>query len=337
LGVTIKTIAEKLGVSYATVSRALNDHPDVNEDTKQKVIAKANEMGYQPNAIARGLVNKETKTIGLVIPDITNPFFPQVARGVEEAAATAGYNIFLCNSNWNKNREEHYVNALLQKQVDGLIITPSSEDLDYLKNLLKSKIKAVFVSSFIPLENYTSVIVDNVLGTEQAVDHLIEKGYQKIAFIGAGEERFANKERIKGYKKALAKHNMELREDFITSVKRSYDQESGYELMKNILSNNDKSKIPDAIICYNDLLALGTIQAIKEANLNVPEDIAVIGFDDISFASLSEIKLTTVAQPKYEMGKVALETLIEKIKNNSDKNFENKIVLSPELKIRKTT
>lgn len=337
MGVTIKTIAKKLGVSYATVSRALNDHPDVNDDTKQKVVEKANEMGYQPNAIARGLVNKETKTIGLVIPDITNPFFPQVARGVEEAAATAGYNIFLCNSNWNKDREEHYVNALLQKQVDGLIITPSSEDLDHLKKLLKSKIKAVFISSFIPMENYTSVIVDNVLGTEKAVDHLIEKGYKKIAFIGAGEERFANKERLKGYKKALAKHNIELRDEFITSVKRAYDQESGYELMKKVLSRSDKSKLPDSIICYNDLLALGTIQAIKEAELRVPEDIAVIGFDDISFSSLSEIKLTTVAQPKYEMGKIALETLVEKIKNNSEKEFKSQIVLSPELKIRKTT
>lgn len=175
MGVTIKTIADKLDVSYATVSRALNDHPDVNEETKKTVIAKAKEMGYQPNAIARGLVNNETKTIGLVIPDITNPFFPQVARGVEEAAVTADYNIFLCNTNWNLDREEDYVNDLMQKQIDGLIMTPSSENINHLKNLLSSSLKTVFMSSFIPLNNYTSVIVDNIKGTEQAMDYLIKK------------------------------------------------------------------------------------------------------------------------------------------------------------------
>lgn len=337
MGVTIKTIADKLGVSYATVSRALNDHPDVNDDTKQKVIEKANEMGYQPNAIARGLVNKETKTIGLVIPDITNPFFPQVARGVEEAAATADYNIFLCNTNWNADREEHYVNALMQKQIDGLIMTPSSEELSYLSKLLSPGLETVFISSFIPLNNFTSIIVDNVKGTEKAMDYLINKGHTNIAFVGAGEERFANQERLKGYKNSLRKHDIKIRDKNITSVKYSYDRRSGYNLMNQIIDSFSKKNLPTAVICYNDLLALGIIQALQERNFKIPEDMAVIGFDDISFSSLPEVQLTTISQPKYEMGKIALETLVEKVKTGTNKKFEKKIVLSPELKIRATT
>lgn len=337
MGVTIKTIAEELGVSYATVSRALNNHPDVNNQTKKTVIEKANELGYQPNAIARGLVNKETKTIGLVIPDITNPFFPQVARGVEEAAATADYNIFLCNTNWNSDREKHYVNALMQKQVDGLIMTPSSEKLPYLDRLLNSNLETIFISSFIKLNNYTSIIVDNSKGTETATEYLINKGHQKIAFIGAGEERYANQERLKGYKKALEKNNIKINKNNITNVKNSYDRKSGYNLMKEILNSSSKKTLPTAVVCYNDLLALGVIQALTEKNYRVPEDMAVIGFDDIPFSSLPEVQLTTVAQPKYKMGKIALETLIEKIKTDSKKEFKEKIVLAPELMIRKTT
>ncbi|TDO69926.1 LacI family transcriptional regulator [Halanaerobium saccharolyticum] len=337
MGVTIKTIAKELGVSYATVSRALNDHPDVNEETKKRVISKANEMGYQPNAIARGLVNNETKTIGLVIPDITNPFFPQVARGVEEAAVTADYNIFLCNTNWNPEREDHYVNALMQKQIDGLIMTPSSEDVNHLKNLLNSQLKTVFISSFIPLNDYTSIIVDNAKGTEKAMNYLIKKGHRNIAFIGAGEERYANQERLKGYKNSLKKHDIKIEDKYITNVKNSYDRKSGFDLMNQIINNFNKKQLPTAVICYNDLLALGVIQALRLKGFRIPEDMAVIGFDDISFSSLPEVQLTTIAQPKYEMGKIALETLIEKIKTGSEKKFENKIVLSPELKIRATT
>lgn len=337
MGVTIKTIAEKLGVSYATVSRALNNHPDVNNETKKTVIEKANELGYQPNAIARGLVNKETKTIGLMIPDITNPFFPQVARGVEEAAATADYNIFLCNTNWNSEREKHYVNALRQKQVDGLIMTPSSEKIPYLDKLLNSNLETVFISSFIKLNDYTSIIVDNAAGTEKAVEYLINKGHLNIGFIGAGEGRYANQERLKGYKKALKKNNLKVEEKNIINIKNSYDRKSGYNLMNHILDSFDKNKLPSAVVCYNDLMALGVIQALKEENYQIPDDMAVIGFDDIPFSSLPEVQLTTVAQPKYEMGKIALETLIEKIKTDSKKQFKEKIVMSPELIIRETS
>jgi LacI family transcriptional regulator len=334
MGVTIKDIAKEIGVSYATVSRALNDHPDVNDDTKKKVLRISKEMGYKPNDIARGLVRQETNTIGLLIPDITNPFYPQVARGVEEAAAAAGYNVFLCNTNWNKEREKHYIDALLQKQVDGLIMTPSSEELEHLTAVLKSRVETVFVSSFIKHADFTSVIVDNVRGAEMAVEYLIEKGHKNIGFIGAGEGRFANKERLKGYKQALENHGLEVKAENVRDQQGSYKRKSGYFLMNELLK---LPETPTAIFCYNDLLALGAIQAIKENGREVPQDIAVIGFDDISFASLPEIQLTTVSQPKYDMGKIALETLVDKIKTKSKQAVNRRIILDPSLIIRQTS
>ncbi|GAB6137253.1 LacI family DNA-binding transcriptional regulator [Halanaerobaculum tunisiense] len=334
MGLTIKDVAREAGVSYATVSRALNDHPDVNEDTKKRILKVANEIGYQPNDIARGLVNQETKTIGLLIPDITNPFFPEVARGVEEAAIEAGYNVFLCNTNWNKEREKHYIDALLQKQIDGLIMVPSSEELDHLEKLLNSGVKTIFISSFIRHLDFTSVIVDNISGAQRAVEHLIERGHENIGFIGAEEDRFDNQERLKGYKKALRANNIEIEQKYIKDQEGSYKRKSGYYLMKELL---DLDLCPTAVFNYNDLLALGAIQAIREEGLSVPEDIAIIGFDDISFASLPEIQLTTVAQPKYNMGQIALENLVEQIKDKEEKNISRRILLDPELIIRRTS
>lgn len=333
--VTIKDIAKKAGVSYATVSRALNNHPDVNQNTRKEIVELAKEMNYQPNAIARSLINKKTDTIGLLIPDITNPFYPEVARGVEETAVEKNYNIFLCNTNWNMDREEHYINALLQKQIDGLIMTPSTEDLEHLEILMNSNLKTVFISSYIDHPDYVSVIVDNIKGVKKAVYHLLKNGHKDICFIGAGESRFANQQRLYGYKQALIENNIEVKEKLIKNEGNSYNIKDGYKLMKNILEDNMKK--PTAVICYNDLYALGAIQAIKEKNLNVPQDIAVIGFDDISFASLPEIQLTTVAQPKYQMGSIAFNTLINKMSGNEDATEGNKIVLEPQLIIRKTS
>lgn len=335
MGVTIKDIAKKAGVSYATVSRALNNHPDVNHNTRKEIIALAKKMNYQPNAIARSLINKKTDTIGLLIPDITNPFYPEVARGVEETAVEKNYNIFLCNTNWNMEREEHYINALLQKQIDGLIMTPSTEDLKHLEILINSNLKTVFISSYIDHPDYISIIVDNIKGVKEAVNHLIKNGHKNIGFIGAGESRFANQQRLYGYKQALIENNIAVKEKYIKNEGNSYNIKDGYKLMKNLLES--KIKNPSAIICYNDLYALGAIQVIKEKKFRVPKDIEVIGFDDIPFASLPEIQLSTIAQPKYKMGKIAFETLIKIMSGDFQKPKSNRIVLEPELIIRETS
>lgn len=325
---TLKDVAKKVGVSYATVSRALNNHKDVNDKTRKKVLKIAQEMGYKPNAIAQGLVKKETRTIGLLIPDITNPFFPEVAQGVEEAANKAGYNVFLCNTEWDEELETDYLNVLLQKQVDGLIISPGSEELEHLQYITNSDTKLVFIDKGI--QNHTSIIIDNVSGAKMAIEHLIDRGHKDIAFIGGSEDIAANQERLEGYKSALGDNNITVKDEYIKNG--DFNRESGHFMMKSLLKN---SQTITAVFAANDLLALGVMQAIKEAELNIPGDIAVVGFDDIEFASLPEIQLTTVRQPKYQMGKLAFEALIDQIKEDS--KLGKKILLEPQLIVRKTS
>ena len=328
---TIKDVAKNAGVSYATVSRALNNHPEINEETRKKIFKIASEMGYQPNAIAQGLVKKETKTIGLVIPDITNPFFPEVARGVEDAASTEGYSVFLCNTNWSEEQEEKYLEVLMKKQVDGIVIGPSSERIGHIKKVFHSGIKpAVFISR-IDYSNSTSILIDNVTGARMAVEHLISKGHKKIAFIGGLKDAFSNQDRLLGYKNALEMNEIPINKDYI--LNSDFKRESGHHTTQMILQLDPR---PSAIFAANDMLALGAIQAIKEAGFSIPEDIAVVGFDDIGFAALPEIQLTTIAQPKYDMGKLAFLTLLDQIRGG-DKVINKRILLNPELIVRKTS
>jgi LacI family transcriptional regulator len=329
--ITIKDIAKRAGVSYATVSRALNNHPEINIETRKRITRIAAEIGYQPNAIARGLVKRETNTIGLLIPDITNPFYPEVARGVEDAANETGYTIFLCNTNWNQQREEHYLNVLRQKQVDGVIIAPASEKPEHLKKVISYWVKNMVFISRANLGSVTSVLIDNVRGGHLAGEYLIAKGYQRIAFVGGLNDTSSNQERFQGYQEALEAAGRQLDPAYI--VGGDFKRESGHQATKGLLQLDLR---PDAIFAANDLLALGAIQAIREEGLRMPEDIAVIGFDDIEFASLPEIQLTTVTQPKYDMGKLALQTLVMQIKGD-ERVIPRKIMLEPDLICRKTT
>jgi LacI family transcriptional regulator len=329
--VTIKDIAKQAGVSYATVSRALNNHTEINIETRKKVLRIAKEAGYQPNAIARGLVKKETQTLGLLIPDIINPFFAEVARWIEDTAIENGYTIFLCNTNWSLERESNYLNVLRQKQVDGILIAPASEKIEHLKKILSQWSKNIVAITRMNISNVTSVLIDNVQGARMAVEHLIGRGHRRIAFIGGLIDISANQERLQGYQEALAVNGIEPNRDYIVSG--DFKRESGHQIMHKLLNLKER---PDAVFAANDLLALGAIQAIREAGLTIPGDMAVSGFDDIEFAALPEIQLTTVSQPKYEMGKLALLTLINQIKNE-EKTVAKKIMLEPTLIVRKTT
>jgi LacI family transcriptional regulator len=329
--ITIKDIAKQAGVSYATVSRALNNHPEINIETRKKIMRIAAEIGYQPNAIAQGLVKKETNTIGLIIPDITNPFYPEVARGIEDAANEAGYTIFLCNTNWKLQREENYLNVLRQKQVDGVIMAPASEERKHLKEVVTHWAKNMVFINRVNLGSVTSVLIDDIRGGRMAVEHLINKGYQKIAFVGGLADISSNRERFQGYQEALEAAGLKLNQAYIGGG--DFKRASGHQVTERLLQLDPR---PDAIFAANDILALGVIQAIKEQGLRIPEDMAVIGFDDIEFAALPEIQLTTVMQPKYDMGKLALQTLVAQIKGE-ERMVARKIMLEPDLICRKTT
>jgi len=327
--VTIKDIAKKTGVSYATVSRALNGRPGVNEGTRELVLEEAKKMGYQPNAIARGLVLKYTHTLALVIPDITNPFFPEIARGVEDEAALLGYSVFLCNTNWDVEKEKLYLKTLQEKRVDGIILHPAFHvDEDHYSYF---NVPVVLLNRIPTVGSYSSIEVDSVRGGFLATKHLIEAGYKKLAFIGGNESSFSNAERKEGFRLALNKYKIEADESLI--VNGAFRSKSGYDIMQQMIRSGN---IPDAVFAGNDVIALGVLQCAQEQGLRVPEDIGIIGFDDIPYADLPQVQLTTIAQPKYQMGKYAIELLLKELKDNSKREIK-RIVLEPELIVRKTT
>lgn len=324
---TIKDIAKKTGVSYATVSRALSGRAGVNEETRKIILAEAVNMDYQPNAVARGLVTKKTNIIGLAIPDITNPFFPEIARGVEDAASELGYNIFLCNTNWNFAKEEIYLRVLQERRVDGIIITPVSDEKMY-NNI---QVPMVFISR-IPHEVSNSfVVIDNVRGGFLATKQLLESGYKRVAFIGGKSEVHVSAERLEGYKSALNRYKYPVDEALILNGK--FNSQSGYEIAGKLLSTPNP---PDAVFAANDVIALGVLQRVKEVGLNVPGEFGIVGFDDIPFAAYSQIQMTTISQPKYQMGKFAAEICIGEI-GDKTRNDSKKMILEPELVIRGTT
>jgi len=331
---TIKDITTIAEISYSSVSRALNGLKGVSEETRQKIKKIAEEMEYTPNAVARGLVQKQTGTLGLILPDITNPFYPEIARGVEERASLAGYNTFLCNTNYDLSKEKSYLLNLLEKRVDGIILAPVSSQSNLFEQRKHLPVPFVYLGNTPERTKYSFVITDNVRGGYLATRTLIEKGYRRIGFISGKDEESPVGGRFTGFKEAMDRYNIEVNDDY-TQLK-SWRLKSGYEIIKQMI---DSGVYPEAVIAGNDILAMGILQGIKEKGLNVPEDIAVIGFDDIPYASWPAINLSTIRQPKSRMGKSAVEILLDQLQteNEQDTSFiAKKIILDPELILRGT-
>lgn len=326
--ITIKDIAKKANVSYATVSRALNHKYGVRKETRDKVLAAAQSMGYSPNAIARGLVNKQTYSIGLIIPDITNPFFPQVARGIEEQAKQAGYSVFLCNTNYEKELENHHIRLLTEKRVDGIIFAPIANHPTESPQG-PEHIPIVYVTKRPKGPTCGFVVIDDERGGFLATKHLIEQGYKTIGYIGPNESAGQDSsERLEGFRAAFKKFGLSVEPRCICVD--DFKIETGYKAICRMI---EAGNYPRALFAGNDLLAIGIIQGIKEKGLSVPGDIAVIGFDDIAYAAFQEIQLTTIHQPKYEMGQMAADILIEKIEGRAS-GQPRRIILEPKLIVR---
>jgi LacI family transcriptional regulator len=327
MATTIKDIAEETGVSYATVSRALNDKYGVKPGTREKILAVARARGYTPNGIARGLVRQQTHSIGLIIPDISNPFFPQVASGVEDGAKEKGYSVFLCNTNYESDQEARYLQLLIEKRVDGIILASGFQASDTINPLLMGSLPIVSLCTRFENVNNSFVVIDNERGGFIATKHLIEQGYPSVGYIGTQGDGLSQGQRFKGYLQALEKFNIPFDDRFVFSG--DLKRETGYEITKRLIAGQH---FPRALFVENDLMALGAIQGIKESGLRVPDDIAVVGFDDIAFASFPEIGLTTVRQPKYEMGKMAVNILLDSIIESTKE--PKKHILEPKLIIR---
>lgn len=329
MNVTIKDIAKELGVSYSSISRALNGKEGVSEESRQAIVAAAERMGYQPNDLARGLVNKISNSIGVIIPDINNPYFGEVVKGILEAAKEHGYHVFLCTTDWNATTEKEYYDTLRQKRVDGIILKPVGSESTITCDT--TGIPLIVIDSQDNKGCRNQVVVDNELGGYLATKHLLDCGYRNLAFILGKEDSHSSRLRLNGATKALEESGLTL--DPARVVQGSFSIEGGRKAAE-ILFNQG---IPiDAIFGINDLIALGVLQYCTENGKQVPEEIGVIGYDNISYASLPQIQLTTVHQPKYELGRVLFETLLSEIQDHGEQaNVE--IKLKPEIVQRQTT
>jgi len=311
MDITLKMIAHKAGVSAMHVSRALNNKPGVKKDLREKILKIARQQHYQPHIIARSLVLQKTHTIGLIIPCVTHSFFPEITRSVEDVAHSRGYNVLLCHSDDNAQREEEEIRLLLSRKVDGLAIVPATDkiNLTVYEQLMKKRVPFCFIDRFYKRLKTSCVITDDKKGAEEAVSYLLSLGHRYIGHIAGPLYLSTAWERYKGYSNALLKNGIKTKTELIRG-KKSYEEDGGYQAMKEFL---EMKRIPSAIFAANDLLAIGAMKAIKEEGLKIPRDISLVGFADIRMASLLAVPLTTVRQPAREMGRLAAELLIDEI------------------------
>ena len=327
--ITLKMVAEKAEVSVNTASRAINNKPDINEETKKRVLQIAKELGYIRNAAAVALRTKKTGTIGVVIADNRNPFYAEVLNGMEEAAREKNYHIILANTQRDYKKEEEAINLLLAKRVDGLLITPVQDKDDDIKNLIDANIPFVVVGRDFENIEVDAIYNDEVKGGFLATENLIKKGHKRIALIDGFLYKSPAKGRLEGYKKALNKYRISLDESLISVG--DINIEDGHERTKQML---EKDLNFTAIFVYNDMMAFGAMQAIKEKGLRIPEDIGLVGYDDIPFSSLISPPLTTIRLKKQGLGAESVKLLLSRI-NGKHKNAIKRM-LDVELIARET-
>jgi LacI family transcriptional regulator len=321
-------VARIAGVSLQTVSRAINDKGEISEETKEYILDIACQLGYRPSAIARGLATRRTTTIGLVVPDISNPFFSGIARGVEDVAYTSSYNVFLCNTNEDIEREHAVLDSLLEKEVDGLIVCSSRLEEEDLEIRLREFRFAILVNRKLEnsLDGIGYVVVKDDLGALIAVNFLVEKGHRHIALLAGPQRSWSGKNRLKGYQDGLALNNLSLDSGAILFCEPNIC--CGYETTCHIIQHYSETT---AIIAYNDLVAVGALQACKAAGRNVPGEMAVIGADDIPLASMTSPPLTTLSILTVDIGKEAMRLLMNimsgEIEGSPEIQFEPRLVV----------
>jgi len=303
--VSIKEVAAAAGVSTATVSRVLSNGLHVRPEVRERVLATVDRLGYRPNLVARSLRSQQSSTIGLIVSDISNPFFTAISRAVEDTAYEQGFSVLLCNTDENPEKEAIYLNLMYDTAVAGAIMSPTRKTV---ANFAESNLPLpiVVVDRFISNGDVDTVLLDNVDAAYRLITHLIERGYRRIAALCS--EMSTGLERQVGYEKALRAHGLAPKSEYMKYVPPK--SEAGYAATLKML---DVAEPPDALFAINSLIAEGALQAIRERNLTIPDDIALVTFDDTTWSSLVQPPITLIAQPTYEIGKTAAELLIQRI------------------------
>lgn len=328
---TIRDIAEKAGVSITTVSLVLNGKElRIASATKKKIIRIANELNYRPNQLAVGLITKKTNTIGLLVPDISNAFFGELAKGAEKEAASCAYNIILCNTNDNPDKDVEYLNILLDRGVDAVIMVPSANSADSTAKkcltLMEQCQKPLVLVDRIKMgEKHTSISVDHEQGGYIATKYLIENGHTRIGCITGPLGMLNSRLRFLGYKKALKDSDIRFQAKYVEEG--NYHVEDGERLAEGLFENK-----VTAIFAFNDLMAYGVYKAAAKHGCRIPEDISVVGFDDLFYSGIMEVPLTTIHQPSYEIGEAAVKRIAELLKDENTK--KEAIIFKPKLIVR---
>ncbi|NLC68291.1 MAG: LacI family transcriptional regulator [Clostridiaceae bacterium] len=319
--VKLVDIAKHLNISVSTVSRVVNGKDRVSDETREKVLKAIKEFNYAPNEIARSLRSRTSKTIGLIVPDISNEFFALLSKGAEAIAKDNGYFLILCNSDYDEDMEKEYFEMLMQKQVDGIIVATVCKDEKYFERILDSSIPSVFVDNFPQIKrNFNFVTIDNEKAAYDLTRHLIDFGYKEIAIITGKLQETSALERLGGWKRALNEHGIKVNNDFIGIGDFKFD--SGYRIMKKML---EQSKKPKALLAANNFIAYGAIKAIREKGLRVREDIYIVCFDATDNTGLISVRIPSMVQTTKKIGEIALDIIIKRLNNKEFSSKEYKI------------
>jgi LacI family transcriptional regulator len=326
--VTMAHVAREASVSLMTVSRVINSKEGVSQATRERVQAVIERLGYRPSDIARGLVTKRTGTLGLVIPDVSNPFFAEVARGAEHIAYDAGYNVFLCNTGEDTQRELEVLQSLEEKRVDGIVVCSSRLEESALEEAVAGHLAAVLVNRRLESDDVGIVLIDDMVGGQMTTNHLLQAGHRAIGYLAGPPASRSGRWRAEGYRAALKAAGVDHNPDWVRHCLPVV--EGGRETTRELLSACPELT---ALFCYNDLVAIGALQACADLGRRVPDDVAIVGFDDIPLAALVSPALTTCLVPRYDLGSAAMRLLLDKI-NSCASEACGEIIFQPKLVVR---
>ncbi len=333
MAVTIKDIARELGISPSTVSRALKDHPDISVETKKAVKELARKLNYQPDLVALSLKKGQSRTIGVIVPEIVHYFFSTVISGIEEVASESGYRVMICQSNEKYEREIGSVEALLYSRVDGILVSLSKEtrNVDHLKEVMNRHVPLVMFDRVSEELETDQVCVDDREAAYNAVKHLIRNGYKNIVHYAAPQHLGIGKKRKEGYIKALEEFDIPVREEFIIKCDTI---EEAVELTEQTMRLDP---VPDAFFCVNDMTAAGVMKVLKRLNYRIPEDVAIVGFTNGEISNLPTPAITSIEQHGFEIGKEAAHLLIERLQQPDREIPPRKKVIKTTLVVKGST
>lgn len=332
--VTIYDISKKLNISAATVSRALNDNPKISAKTKELVLKTAKELNYKQNKLALALKSGKTNTVGVIVPYINRNFFSAIIDGIENELSSLGYHVIICQSHEREDIEENHINNLLHTKVDGIFmsVSKSTKDIDHIKKIVDENIPLVFFDRKKDIPGVSSVTIDDFKGGYMATEHLIKQGAKRIAHFSGNLNLEIYKKRHDGYIKALKDYGLPIKNKWIVDTNSKID--SGAAAVAELWQNKN---VPDAIFSASDYAALGAIQELKRRNINIPEDVSIVGFSNEPFTKFMELPISSIDQTPALMGQIAAQVFLEKVNRHQSLSIEKKVVLAPELKIRKSS